>query len=1060
MGLRIAFGVLILVVLFSVIMSLREKHKNIGFIITSVVLIIADVLCIGMLQCETMKAARNYLVTYYVIYGWFFFGALLTVLLTHSRKIYLPLVIPVSVVCLIQSVFTVPNYFSNAFVNITKKIVFGRIYWIFEVNWDSKFWLISRLYRDCCYINGVIVFIAMVYILMHVPKVFRPKYYVLMGMQGVIFLFIVLTFALSWPVWLHTLIMNAICFMTFYYVFLYSDFKLRDTVMNDFANQMTDGLVIYNKYNDLIFINDRIKNVLTEKSLKNIEDINIVEEWKSHVEQIENLQVVPYENDERMYYFTVKKNEIGSGVNLIGTAYIWHDSTESITRLKFMEQVNSELERTAHMKADFLANMSHELRTPMNAVIGLAQIALREKNLPSNVRDCLNQINSSGRNLLNIINDILDFSKVDSGKMEILPEKYEPLSEINEISNILQTRVGEKNLEFFFIVDTKLPHMLYGDCMRIRQVLINLANNAIKFTEFGMVKIDLKCIELDDDMIELEFHVLDTGQGIKPEDLEKLFVSFQQVNTKRNRSVEGTGLGLAISKKLVEAMGGTIGVSSEYGKGSDFWFKIPQKVIDRKSNLAVENAGNKFAYCLNENMVMNDEFSLEMKSLGMDGKVIGSLKQYEPTGKEEYLLFIPEYYNDEMKKFLDDHSTVHGIILQSYESTFKPDRPNLTVLKRPLSTLAMILALNNKTIDDMKFNSREIKYVRFTAPDAKVLIVDDNTINLSIAVGLLEPLQVKCEVAQSGKEALEKVRENQYDLILMDHMMPEMDGVETSAEIRRTIPDADFTPIIALTANVLEGSKELFMKAGMVDMIAKPIDIKELNMKMIKWLPNYLIHEEKEDEGAGFEDSEEAERKEELYDCLDCEKAIKGLGTVALFKKVVADYYKNGHDTLETIKHAHDVKDFETYAIRTHSLKSTSRQIGATELGDFAEKLEKAGKAKDEKEIAKYHDETMAMFEELLAGLSKYFDDESSGDDADKVKITDDKIEEIFAELSSACDDLDMDVMEECSKELESYSFDEDKKEIVNKLIDAIGSMDPDSITGLMEEYRKQKGGC
>lgn len=1053
MGLVITFGVFILMVLFSIVMSIREKHKNAGFIVTSTVLLISDVLCILLIRSDTMRSARNYLVCYYVVYGWFFFGALLTITLTHTRKIYLGMTIPIALICTIQSAFTIPNFFTTEFTIITKKIVFGRIYWILDINWESKYWLIARLYRDCCYLNGLIVFITMVYILLHVPKVFRSKYYVLMIMQGTIYMFVVLTFALGWPVWLHTLIMNFICFFTFYYVFLYSDFKLRDTVLNDFANQMTDGLVIYNKYNDCIFINDRVKQVITEQSLKNIEDIKVMENWALQKENIENLEVVPYVNGEKKYYCIVNKTVIGQGKDLIGTAYILHDSTDSINRLKLMEEVNAELERTARMKADFLANMSHELRTPMNAVIGLAQIALREKELPSNVRDCLNQIGSSGRNLLNIINDILDFSKVDSGKIEIIPENYEPLSEVNDIANILMTRIGDKNLEFFFIVDPKLPHMLNGDCMRIRQVLINLANNAIKFTELGMVKIDLKCHDLGDDMMELEFHVVDTGRGIKPEDLEKLFVSFQQVDTKRNRSVEGTGLGLAISKKLVEAMGGTIGVTSEYGKGSDFWFKIPQKVVDRKSDLVVENGANKFAYCLNENMIMTDEFALEMRSLGMDGKVISSLAEYKPTGKEEFLIFIREYYNDELKKFLDDHPKIHGVILENYDTTFKPDRPNLSIMKKPLTTLTMILVMNHKTVENMHFKGKEEKFVKFTAPDAKILIVDDNTINLSIAVGLLEPLQVKCEVAQSGKEALEKIKEKQYDLILMDHMMPEMDGVETSAEIRRTIPDADFTPIIALTANVLEGSKELFLKAGMVDMIAKPIDFKDLNMKMIKWLPNYLIHEEKEVDGESQTEGEENAREEELYDCLNCEKAIKGLGTVALFKKVVADYYKNGPDTLETIKHALEVKDFDTYAIRTHSLKSTSRQIGATELGDYAEKLEKAGKAQDEKEIAKYHDKTMAMFENLLDGLSKYFT-EDAGEEDDKTAITQDKIDEIFGKLTTACDELDMDAMEECSKELEEYSYG-NKKEIIDKLIEAIRNMDPDSITEVMEEYRK-----
>ncbi len=1055
MGLCIAFAVFVLIVLFSVTVSLRQKHKNAGFIITSCVLVICDAMCIMTLLSDTSEQARPFLVWYYIVYGWLFFGALLTILLTHSKKIYLSLFIPEAMICIIQSAFTVPNFYTDAFSVISTKEVFGTVYWVLDINWDSRFWLIARLYRDCCYMNAVIILIAMIYIVMHVPKVFRPKYYVLMIMQGIMFGFILMSFTFGWPVWLQTVVMNIICYMTFYYVFLYSDFKLRDTVMRDFANQMTDGLAIYNKFNDLIFLNDRIKSVVTAMSLKNIERMEAIEEWASTSETIENIEVIPYVNGDQKYYYTLKKTVIGQGDSNVGTAFIFHDCTESIGRLKLMEEVNSELERTARMKADFLANMSHELRTPMNAVIGLAEIALREKEIPSNVRDCLKQINSSGRNLLNIINDVLDLSKIDSGKVEIIPEKYEPLSEVNDISHILQTRIGDKNIEFFFTVDTMLPHALYGDCMRIRQVLINLANNAIKFTEYGMVKIELTCHELDDEMMELEFHIRDTGRGIRKEDLDKLFVSFQQVDTKRNRTVEGTGLGLAISKKYVEAMGGSIGVSSEYGKGSDFWFKLHQKVVNGARDLLVDDADRKFAYCLNENMAMTDEFAVEMKSLGMEGKVISSLRSYEPTGKEEFLLFIKEYYNDELKKFLDEHPDVHGIILESYDSVFKPDKPNLSVLKKPLTTLSMVLALNGKTIEDLHFNGREAKYVKFTAPDAKVLIVDDNTINLSIAVGLLEPLKVKCEVAQSGREAIDKVRENQYDLILMDHMMPEMDGVEASAEIRRTIPEADFTPIIALTANVLEGSKQQFLKAGMVDMIAKPIDIRDLNMKMIKWLPNYLIHEEKEEEAKTDEGAEENVREEELYDCLDCEKAIKGLGTVALFKKVVEDYYRNGPDTLEVIKHALEEKDFDTYAIKTHSLKSTSRQIGATELGDYAERLEKAGKASDEKEIAKYHDETMAMFEELLTSLSKYFMGNGLADEG-KTPITAEKTKEIFKKLAEACDDLDMDAMEECRRELESYSYPEGAEEIMGELITAIGKIDPDSVTGFMAEYSEK----
>ena len=334
----------------------------------------------------------------------------------------------------------------------------------------------------------------------------------------------------------------------------------------------------------------------------------------------------------------------------------------------------------------------------------------------------------------------------------------------------------------------------------------------------------------------------------------------------------------------------------------------------------------------------------------------------------------------------------------------------------------------------------------------KILIVDDNSINLSIAVGLLEPLEVKCSIAQSGQEAIEKLKEESFDLILMDHMMPEMDGVETSREIRQTLPEADDTPIIALTANVMEGSKELFLKAGMVDMIAKPIDVNQLNAKLIKWLPNYLIHEEKETEPV------KEETYGQIYDCLDCAKAIKGLGTETLFRKVVEDYYKAGKENMSSIENAYVASDWHNYAIKTHSLKSTSRQIGAYELGDISEKLEFAGKAEDENEIRKYHETAMNMYQKLLTDLSKYFG-ASSGEKASaaagRPEISGDRIKEIYGKLKEACDDLDMDGMEECGRQLEGYSHPGNKQAIAEKILDAISKIDTDKVSELMDEYLK-----
>ena len=227
----------------------------------------------------------------------------------------------------------------------------------------------------------------------------------------------------------------------------------------------------------------------------------------------------------------------------IGTLYILHDHSDSHNRIMAMRRSNEELERAGRMKSDFLANMSHEIRTPMNAVIGMAELAMRESD-PERVNDYLRQIQSSGKNLLNIINDILDYSKIESGKMEIIEDKYCPFEELSDIANVLSVRVGKKPVELFVLVEGLLPHMVIGDPMRIRQVLINLANNAIKFTEKGIVKISITTQKLNEDHIEFTFHVIDTGIGIKEEDKDKLFESFQQVDSKRNRSVEGTGLDL------------------------------------------------------------------------------------------------------------------------------------------------------------------------------------------------------------------------------------------------------------------------------------------------------------------------------------------------------------------------------------------------------------------------------------------------------------------------------------------------------------------------------------
>ena len=550
----------------------------------------------------------------------------------------------------------------------------------------------------------------------------------------------------------------------------------------------------------------------------------------------------------------------------------------------------------------------------------------------------------------------------------------------------------------------------------------------------------------------LTYHVIDTGQGIKKEDMEKLFESFQQVDSKRNRSVEGTGLGLAISKSLCKAMGGNIGVTSEYGKGSDFYFTIPQKILEPELELVVEDADQKHAFCLNENRMLTGEFLAEMERLGVDGKVISSLDDYTPTGGKDYLLFVESDYDEEVQDFLERYSECTGVILIDFDSAFKAKQPNLRAMRRPETTLGMVMVLNDKEASKQYKTDKETFVIDFIAPEAKILIVDDNAINITIAEGLLKPLKAQCFSALSGKEAVEMVEKEQFDLILMDHMMPQMDGIETTKVIRELIPSAADTPILALTANAMEGVKEMFIKEGMNDFIAKPIDIQILAMKMKQWLP-----EDKILAGEGVELSETETSAEEAveYEGLDSAGAIRALGSAALYQKVVEEYFRTGRTKYENIMEAYEQEEWEDYTIKVHALKSSSRQIGAMELGDRAEELEKAGKAMDLDTIHEKNADTMQAYADLLESLSGYFGEEET-EEKELPLIEPEKLEEILEWLTDACDNLDMDEMEAVKEQLKQYAYEGELKEAMSALYQAIDAIDIDVCMEIIEQLKAQ----
>ncbi|MDE6320637.1 MAG: acetyltransferase, partial [Lachnospiraceae bacterium] len=347
--------------------------------------------------------------------------------------------------------------------------------------------------------------------------------------------------------------------------------------------------------------------------------------------------------------------------------------------------------------------------------------------------------------LLTIINDILDFSKIESGKMDISDVEYEPMSVINDVSNIIMTRIGTKDLELTVDVNPNLPDGLYGDNIRIKQVMVNLANNAVKFTREGNVHVKVDFRQIDEETIELSISIADTGSGIKESDMNKLFRSFQQLDSKRNRNIEGTGLGLAICKQLVSLMNGKIYVSSVYGKGSTFSFSIPQKVTNSAHSVEKPDAKLTAAGLIRSKYIA-EELAGDMEKLGVSYERLESEDSLNLVKERQIgFLFIEQpLFTEDVQHFLKRNPDVNGVLLTNYRTMRSYDLPNLRVVKKPLYILGLSNIFNGRE-DNVAYAPTEAQDFDFVAPTAEILIVDDNAINLTVVKGLLNPLQMKMD---------------------------------------------------------------------------------------------------------------------------------------------------------------------------------------------------------------------------------------------------------------------------------------------------------------------------
>jgi signal transduction histidine kinase/CheY-like chemotaxis protein/HPt (histidine-containing phosphotransfer) domain-containing protein len=730
--------------------------------------------------------------------------------------------------------------------------------------------------------------------------------------------------------------------------------------------------------------------------------------------------------------------------------YTLTDVISSIAYHKYkMEEANIEIEKAANMKSDFLANMSHELRTPMNAVIGMTEMALR-KDMSVDVREYLNQIRTAGKTLLTIINDILDFSKIESGKMDIIESEFEPLSLIHDISTIMVTRIEAKETELLIDINPNMPRQLYGDNNRIKQVIINLANNAAKFTKEGKVTLKFSYRRRSERYIDFMFSVEDTGIGIKEHDLDKIFQSFRQVDSKRNRNIEGTGLGLAICRQLISLMNGSLSVKSEYGKGSCFSFEIPLKIVDEEPCLVIQSPNPPPAFGVLENEYADSRLKSDMRRLGIPYTRIEDIGDIEalkecilPVMEERPFLFVDKSaLGDELLHFVEENPQLTVVSVNSYSYSSDSDLQNVLFVKKPVSAMMITAIYNHEEYIDEHMGDAMYD---FMAETAKVLIVDDNTVNLTVAEGLLEPLGMEIDTALSGKEAIEKISETSYDLILMDHMMPEIDGVETTRIIRRFHKEYDNVPIIALTANAVGGVKNMFLEEGMNDFIAKPIEVHVLMNKVKQWLPKNKITK-------GVKRASHTQNTFPQIEGIDTAAAIRMLGNEEVFWSILKDYCRIIPQKVEMIQEYYDTQNWKGYTIEVHALKSSSRQIGATVLAKKAELLEKAGNELDIKTI---HADTWAALDEYrhyYEILSPYFPEVKN--EATE-ELTQDILFEVFSEIENAIEELDMDLLEEAVHRLGVYKLDGVHSEYYNKMRKAVDDMDAYACEDIMKEWKE-----
>jgi signal transduction histidine kinase/CheY-like chemotaxis protein/HPt (histidine-containing phosphotransfer) domain-containing protein len=635
-----------------------------------------------------------------------------------------------------------------------------------------------------------------------------------------------------------------------------------------------------------------------------------------------------------------------------------------------LQELKMEAETANHTKSNFLASMSHEIRTPMNAIIGMVEMLLRG-DLSNEARDYAQDIKHAGNNLISIINDILDFSKIEAGKLEIIPARYILASIINDSVNIIRMRIGGKSLRFFTNIDANIPNNLIGDGVRLRQILLNLLSNAVKYSEKGHIGLFITVQNWENKRIWLEITVTDTGKGIKTEDQDKLFGNFVQIDTKKNHGIEGTGLGLAITKKLCLLMGGDITLESEYGKGSTFKAVLPQDIYSPEPFAVILDAANKKILVYEGRDCYAKSVCWSLENMKVPYTRVSNQDDFITALYNEKWFYIFSGYGlyERIKPFFEQPNTAFysgkrpplALMVEWGTEAFIP---GVRFMSLPAQSLSIANILNGKEENHDYFAvSDDSGAARFVIPHGRLLVVDDIATNLKVAEGLLAPYKATVDTCLSGQQAIDLVKRNDYDIVFMDHMMPEMDGIETTAAIRawenkHMNEDQNLcrrVPIIALTANAIVGMREMFIKNGFNDFLAKPIDISKLDGILNRWIPKEK--REKENEKVAISKESIEQDKPPNKDTNSTLPPISGVdiakgialtgGTVASYRQVLSLFCKDIEERIPLLQKTAEDDTLPTFVTHVHSLKSASASIGAQEVSAQAAGLEAIGKAGD-----------------------------------------------------------------------------------------------------------------